>query len=842
VSDETPIKQPPESESMSAIDDLDHTIGVPRARAAEFAGRSLPREIGGYKILGFLGEGGMGTVYEAEQPSPRRLVALKVIRGLGFGDDLRRKMFEREAATLARLDHPNIGKIYQSGQTEDGRNFLAMELVRGPSLDDWLSARPAVPDRSEIELRLHLFRQVCDAVNYAHQRGVVHRDLKPSNLIVTEAPASGSGAGSSITPGGMVKVLDFGLARMLEEDASTTKVTEAGAVKGTLAYMAPEQARGDLTAIDVRTDVYALGVILYELLTRKMPYSVETGSFLSALSVICEQPPQPLAAAWNASFRLDPDLATIVSMALEKEPDRRYASAAAFADDITRFLGSQPIQARPASTIYQLKKLISRRKPVFATAGVALALVIASAIVTGVLYVRSEANLKRALEAEKSANRTSNFLVELFHRANPEKTRGATVTAKEVMDEGARSVGAELSSDPLLQARLMLTIGEVYGSLGEYGPAGEQIEKAVALRRAHLPKGSPEIAEAVARLAQNRQDLGKPQESEKLYQEAIASYERLGPEGHGGLGRVLGSFTRTLATQGKYEQAASAAHRSLALANQRDPVDEGAELQALMDLASVQEDVHKVDSALINLGRALEISRRIHGQQDAKTASILSDMSVAYAMGGKLPEATRYQTDALQIDRATYGESHPVVARDLGNVGIHLAEQGKNEEALPYFKGAVDATVRIYGPNHPISAQAWMNLGSVTFALGKDRETAGKKAQANDLYQASIGELQHSVDLYERAGLAEGRGISFSLSHLADPLMGMGRMDQAADALRRVLAIDEKNTGLESEDVAGDLEGLVPLERALGHAAEADRLDARMKQIKKKLGSPPTHP
>ena len=419
------------------------------------ASRVLPLEIGGYRIVGLLGEGGMGVVYEAEQPSPRRRVAIKVVRGAELLDEQRLRMFEREAATLARLDHANIGKIYESGRTEDGRHFFAMELVRGPSLAEWLAARPATPDRAEIELRLRLFRQICDAVRYAHQRGVIHRDLKPANLIVTDAPASATG--SETTSLTMVKILDFGLARMTEEDVKATQVTEIGVIKGTLPYMSPEQVRGDPGAIDVRTDVYALGVILYELLTRERPYSVESGSLLSALATICDQAPRPLADRWHATVRLDPDLATIVATALEKDPDRRYASAAAFGDDIGRFLTSQPIQARPASTMYQLKKLVERRKPLFATAGIALVLLVAAAIGMAFLYVRSEANLARALQAETSAKReaataerTSDFLVELFDGANPERTRGETVTAKEVMDEGSRRVADELRDEPLV--------------------------------------------------------------------------------------------------------------------------------------------------------------------------------------------------------------------------------------------------------------------------------------------------------------------------------------------------------------------------------------------------------
>ncbi|HPA52330.1 MAG TPA: serine/threonine-protein kinase [Thermoanaerobaculia bacterium] len=278
------------------------------------APENLPREIGGFQILGKLGEGGMGIVYEAEQRSPRRRVALKVVRGGQFVDETYLRMFRREAETLARLVHPNIAAIYEAGRTDDGQHFFTMELVAGRTLSVYARERLGGerPGIEALRERMRLFATVCRAVSHAHQRGVIHRDLKPSNIVVSEA--------------GEVKVLDFGLARITDTDVAVGTVrTELGKIWGTLPYMSPEQTRGDSRDIDFRSDVYSLGVVLYELLTGRKPYDTPTGSVVQAIRAVCEAPPRPLREVSGGAV-VDADLQTIVAKALEKEPDQRYQS------------------------------------------------------------------------------------------------------------------------------------------------------------------------------------------------------------------------------------------------------------------------------------------------------------------------------------------------------------------------------------------------------------------------------------------------------------------------------------------------------------------------------------
>jgi len=324
----------------------------------------LPASVGPYLVHRRLGEGGMGIVYEAEQQAPRRLVAIKVVRGGLHVDDYRLKLFEREAQTLARLKHPAIAAVYEGGRTPEGEHFFAMELVHGVPLTDYVRERN-LPRRR----RLELFEKVCRAINYAHQRGVIHRDLKPSNILVDAE--------------GQPKILDFGLARITDSEGSPATATfEVGRIIGTLPYMSPEEVRGDLDAVDVRSDVYSLGVIMYELLTDQLPYTVRRQALPEAIRLICEEPPTP-AGVIDRTLRGDLD--TIVAKALEKDVTFRYQSAAAMAEDIERYLHDQPVLARRGNAFYLFRKLLMRhRLACIILVGLLAVFVITSAAVTSI--------------------------------------------------------------------------------------------------------------------------------------------------------------------------------------------------------------------------------------------------------------------------------------------------------------------------------------------------------------------------------------------------------------------------------------------------------------------------
>ena len=380
----------------------------------------------------------MGVVYEAEQQHPRRPVALKVIRGGAHVGPDTLKLFQREAQTLARLRHPGIAALYETGVTDDGLHYFAMELVRGSTLSAWIRQRPSGPlTPEEVRLRLSVFKKICDAVAYAHQRGVIHRDLKPGNVLIPKETTGGSFHDVVAD----VKVLDFGLARITDSDVqATTYVTEMGKIRGTLPYMSPEQVRGNPDEIDLRTDVYALGVMLYEMVTGQLPYDLTRAQIPEAVRIICEQAPRSISATFTGTRRLDADVITIAGKCLEKEASRRYQSAAQLGDDVQRYLTDQPILARPPSAAYQLKKLAARHKGAVAFAATVFVLVAALAATSTVQAVRIARERDRANQEAETAQKVSQFLEDLFKVPDPSESRGSTVTAREILDQGAARV------------------------------------------------------------------------------------------------------------------------------------------------------------------------------------------------------------------------------------------------------------------------------------------------------------------------------------------------------------------------------------------------------------------
>lgn len=471
--------------------------------------------IGDYRIIRKIGEGGMGVVYEAEQQHPRRLVALKVIRAGLHADDYHVKMFEREIQALARLKHPGIASIYESGRAEDGQIFFAMELVRGTTLTEFVEDAKisGTEQMADVDTQLELFSKICDVVSYAHQRGVIHRDLKPQNILVTDETDE-SGATDSAAGKVGVKILDFGLARITDPDIAggASDLSQIGQIKGTLLYMSPEQVRGRPDDIDVRSDVYALGVMLYEMLTGQMPYDITQVSLPEAIRIICEEPPKMPSKVWSMgtkrSARIDHDVETIVLKALEKEPDRRYQSVSALMDDIQRYLTNQPILARPPSPYYQFRKLVARHKAAFASMATIFLLLLGFGVVMAAQSVRIANERDKAVKAEQTAEE---------RKTEAEQSRNEAVLARN--DEQKQRLIAE---ENLTRAESEQKRAEEEKTKAEKAQIAEEEQRKIAETNLIDARNQKAVADKQTTIAQQQKTIAEQNAKEANEQEIIA--------------------------------------------------------------------------------------------------------------------------------------------------------------------------------------------------------------------------------------------------------------------------------------------------------------------------------
>jgi eukaryotic-like serine/threonine-protein kinase len=570
------------------------TLVVDPSSTSMPAERQLPTSIGRYRIIRLLGEGGMGAVYEAEQDQPRRHVALKVIKAAWASPELLQR-FVQESHVLGRLHHPGIAQIYEAGSADTGfgrQPFFAMELIHGKPLVEY-----AEEHKLSTRQRLELMIQVCDAVQHAHQRGIIHRDLKPGNILVDET--------------GRPKILDFGLARITDSEAQTTRQTELGQVLGTLPFMSPEQVTGDPEAIDTRSDVYALGVILYLLLAGKLPYTL-TGHLHEAVRTIQEVDPPPLSSV-SRIYR--GDIETIVAKALEKDKTRRYASANSLSADIRRYLDDQPISAKPASASYQLRKFARRHKALVAGAGAVF-------VVLCVGIVASTREAVRARRAEASAQAINNFLEnDLLGQASAASQSGPAtkpvpnLTVRTALDRAAARVDGKFDKQPEVEAGIRDTMGVTYFDLGEYPEARKQLERAAELYRSSLGAENPKTLQAVSSLGKVAERQGKYSEAESLLSHTVDIERRvLGPE-HPETLTSMDYLATDYWYLGKYAQAET------------------------------------IDS------HVLEISRRVLGPEHPDTLKNMDTLALVYANQGKYARSEALSQQALEIERRVLGPS-----------------------------------------------------------------------------------------------------------------------------------------------------------------------------------------
>lgn len=608
--------------------------------------------VGGFTIERLIGAGGMGIVYAAKQHEPERRVALKVMRpGLASQAALRR--FSREGAALARLTHAGIAAVYAAGvgRSPSGvvHPYLALELVEGRALDEHVRGAGGRPAE-----RVELFLQIADAVSHAHQRGVVHRDLKPANILVTA--------------NGAARVLDFGIARLLGDDEGL-RDTRAGQLAGTLAYMSPEQLDAGRGGVDVRSDVYSLGVILYEMLSGVLPIDLSGEPLDRAMALVRERRPALLG---DLDRRLRGDVEVIVAKALEKEPARRYDSAAALAEDLRRWLRHEPIAARPAGRVYRAGKFV-RRHRVLVVAAAAIVLSMGAGLGTTIWQARSAERARLAAERRAAVTaQTNEFLRDLFLAAERARLRGDDATLHGAVTDAAQRLEREGPKSALVEAEIRGTIGHVYSMLGDHARARDHHEKALEILDRELGPAAAESLVGAAALALARSLLGEAEEAERLVRARLDAAHQ-GEAGRGPRARLLTVLARV--------------------------TDDAAQARAAAE-------------------EAADLCAAVFGPEHEHTLAALSNLARAMGRTGDWSDAERVARECLAVRTRNLTPDHPDRVYTAEQLAAAVRRQGRVEESAALMEEVVVMGGRVVPVDHPEQVENRLSAASVLHREG----------------------------------------------------------------------------------------------------------------------------
>lgn len=700
--------------SPEAREQQETEVQWPEIGARREALRNAPGEIGPYRVLGLLGHGGMGTVYEAEQLGPvKRRVAIKLVRS-GLLDATGMARFDVERQAMARLQHPNVAQIFDAGATDEGHPYFAMELVSGEPITEYCDRR-----RLSIEARLDLFRQVCAGVQHAHQKGVLHRDVKPSNVLVTE-----------IDGRPVPKVIDFGIAKAIDQPLVESTPMTGNQLIGTPAYLSPEAARVGETELDLdtRSDVYSLGILLYELLVGRRPFAETNQNILQILRQIAEVEPKSLSARWShlspelqiavaaerqtdresLPRRLRGDLDWIVSKAIAKDRNERYGSAAELEADIGRHLRCEPVTAGPPTFVYRARKFVRRRSGTVASICLVIAALTAGFVARSLEAQRANREAAAAIEARqqteiasRETEQVSDFLKNLFNVSDPGLAKGNAVTARELLDTAAESLRTDLADHPLAQARFMQTIGDIYRKLGLYEPSEGLLKDALAIREANLPADHNDVAESLNGLGVLLAQMGDFAAAEPMFERTLAIRERTLESDAPKLAASLNNLANLYADTGRFGLAEPLYLRSVTIAKKFQGEVPPDLLVGLNNLAASYFDEGRFAEAEPLFVTFLELQQAAQGADHPHVAVALLNLAEVRWHLGALDEAETLYLRALSILENVLGPSHPDTAYCMSSLAGLYRDQGRLEEAEAHYRKALAIQDAFLDPSHP---------------------------------------------------------------------------------------------------------------------------------------------
>ena len=788
--------------------------------------RSIPCPdfIGPYRILEILGHGGMGVVYLAEQSEPvQRRLALKLVHR-NLRDPVSVARFEAERQAMARLSHPNIAQIYEAGTTEDGFPYFAMEFVSGGrTIIEYCDA-----EKLTIEERLRLFLAVCRGVQHAHQRGIIHRDLKPSNILVTRQQGEV-----------LAMVIDFGLAKALDQPLTGDSQLTLGNVVGTPEFMSPESfqidgAPGDL---DTRSDVYTLGIILYEMLCGRRPYQTQGMNLLTLMHhVVAHDPPTPSQRFSNCPDgdqlqtaedrrssssqlrrRLTSDLEFVVMKAIATDREARYSSVSEMATDIERYLQQEPIEAHPPSRAYRVRKFVRRHRTTVLSFALAVLALFLGTIGTTVGMIKAHRETEIARQALDEAEELATFLEDLFRTSEPGHP-ARDLTSRELLDAGAALVTGGFEDQPEAKARILATIGDIYVHLALHDEAEVLLAESLELRKRSVGTQHPTYGQVLSRLGALRTMQDRFRESETLLVEALEIFRAHGMPAQSV--ETLSALARSVRGSGDYDQAEILFRKSLDLCLQNFEADSPQCLESLNGLGSLLLRQDRLEEAESITSRALEIAEKSFGPTAPRLIAPLRILASIYRDQGRWSNSLLLLERALTIAEEAYGSRHPQVARLVSELAEHY-EREDQDRAIAAYRRATTIFEEVYGRDSMDLAVLLNNFGSFYWSQGRYEE-------AEPLYRKSL-EIKESL-------LEPGHiRLAHSVNNLGLIYWKRGRFEPAESLLRRALEMWEQQLGPEHSLVAWPLWGLAGVYRDQGRFEEAEALYQRALEIRERL-------